>query len=70
MENDPHVTIADMRKVFCVKGAKKAFDVAGLDFAHFVQHGCKASYLKGHGYDAVVDRIVESMSTTGDNRGQ
>lgn len=58
---DPHITIAHMRRLYCVKGAKKAFDAVGIDFAHFLQHGAKASELRGHGYDAVVDRIVESL---------
>lgn len=70
MTDDPFITIAEMRKVYCVKGAKKAFDAAGLDFAKFVEHGARASELRGHGYDAVIDRIVESMRTVGADHGK
>ena len=62
-EFDPHLDIGHMRRLYCVKGAKKAFDTAGLDFAHFLQNGARASELRGHGYDAVIDRIVESLRT-------
>jgi hypothetical protein len=58
---DPHLTIADMRPLYCVKGVKKGFDTAGQDFNRFLKEGAKASTLRGHGYDAVIDRVVESL---------
>ena len=58
---DPHITIADLRTLYCVKGAKKAFDTAGLDFGKFIKNGAKASELRGVGYDAIIDRVVESI---------
>lgn len=61
--NDPHITIAHVRRLYCVKGAKKAFDAAGIDFADFIKNGAHASKLRGHGYDAVIDRIVESIQS-------
>lgn len=70
MSDDPFITIADMRKVYCVRGAKKAFDAAGLNFAEFLETGARASQLRGHGYDAVVDRIVDSMKTKETRDGQ
>lgn len=62
MSSDPIITIADMRPFFCVKGIKKGFDEAGVDFTHFLQHGARASDLKGHGFDAAIDRIVEGIN--------
>jgi hypothetical protein len=61
MIDDPHITITDVRRCFCVKGSKKVFDQAGVDFARFIKHGAKASELRGHGVDAHIDRIVASM---------
>ncbi len=59
--DDPIITIADMRPLYCVNGVRKAFAAAGLDFRDFIKHGARASALRGHGYDAVIDRVVESM---------
>ncbi|RWX68930.1 hypothetical protein EN780_07860 [Mesorhizobium sp. M4B.F.Ca.ET.089.01.1.1] len=56
---DPHLTIADLRVLYCVKGVKKQMDAAGLDFARFIKEGAKASELRGVGLDAQVDRAVE-----------
>ncbi|UVK46807.1 hypothetical protein BPNPMPFG_002517 [Mesorhizobium sp. AR07] len=58
---DPHLTIGDMRPLYCVKGVKKGFETAGLDFPTFLTNGARASELRGHGYDAVIDRVVESL---------
>lgn len=70
MAHDPHITITDIRRVFCVKGAKKAFDSAGLNFEHFIKNGCLASELMGHGHDAVVERIVNSLIEKGVDDGR
>lgn len=61
MIEDPVITIADMRPLYCVNGVRKAFAAADLDFRHFIKHGARASELRGHGYDAVIDRVVASM---------
>lgn len=62
---DPRITIADTRPLFCVRGTKKFFDDAGLDFAAFVRNGIPASELRGKGHDAFVDRVVESIAQKG-----
>lgn len=63
MEDDPLITIADVRHLFCVKGTKKVFEAAGVDFTNFIKNGCRASELKGHGYDAAIDRVVDSIKS-------
>ncbi|MER8924338.1 hypothetical protein NKJ23_16175 [Mesorhizobium sp. M0184] len=68
--NDPHLTIADIRVLYCVKGAKKGFETAGLDFTKFIREGAKASELRGYGYDAVIDRVVESIRAKGASDGR
>lgn len=60
---DPIVTISDMRPLFCVKGVKKAFATGGGDFGHFLKHGARASELRGKGFDAQLDRVVEKIRT-------
>jgi hypothetical protein len=62
---DPHVTIGDLRQLYCVKGAHKAFRAANLDFSSFLRNGALASELRGHGYDAVIDRVVEHIRQQG-----
>ncbi|TGT90914.1 MULTISPECIES: hypothetical protein [unclassified Mesorhizobium] len=70
MTNDPHITIADLRVLYCVKGIKKHLDAAGVDFARFIREGASASELMGHGFDAQIDRAVEMIQArdTGDGR--
>ncbi|MGX7874453.1 hypothetical protein ACVDG5_018325 [Mesorhizobium sp. ORM6] len=70
MIEDPHITIADLRVLYCVKGVKKHFDAAGGDFAKFIKEGARASELKGHGFDAQVDRAVAMIQArdAGDGR--
>lgn len=58
---DPVIRIGDLRAFNCVRGIKKAFGTAGLDFHRFIQHGARASELRGHGYDAVIDRAVDAI---------
>lgn len=70
MSDDPHVTISDIRTLYCVKGAKKAFEAGGKDFGEFLRNGAKASELRGFGYDAVVDRIVASINDRGGDHGR
>ena len=59
-EPDPIITIADLSRVSCVPGIYRRFSLAGGDYRRFVRQGLPLSQLKGHGYDALVDRIVEA----------
>lgn len=63
MNYDPHITVTDLRVLYCVKGIKKHLDAAGLDFPSFIKNGAKASDLKGHGFDAQIDRAVEMLES-------
>lgn len=60
MENDPILTIADFSRVFCVPGIRARFLASGVDYEDFVRNGAPASHLKGHGYDALIDRVIKS----------
>lgn len=60
-ESDPIVTISDMRPFFCVKGVRKAFAAGGGDFDHFLRNGMPASELRGKGFDAQLDRVLEAI---------
>ncbi len=55
---DPHLTISDIRPFFCVRGIRRAFEDAGLPFDDFLRNGAPASKLRGHGFDAAIDRVV------------
>ena len=61
MDDDPRITISDIRPLYCVKGVRGVFVEAGVDFGRFLREGAKASELRGHGCDAMVDRVIESM---------
>jgi len=61
MDADPLITISDIRPLYCVKGVRDIFVAAGVDFPHFLRHGARASELRGYGYDAMVNRVVETM---------
>ncbi|EGL63584.1 hypothetical protein AGRO_3653 [Agrobacterium sp. ATCC 31749] len=60
-EVDPIVTISDIRPFFCVKGVRKAFAAGGGDFDHFLRHGMPASELRGKGFDAQLDRVLDAI---------
>jgi hypothetical protein len=60
MSEDPIITIADFRRVYCVSGTYSRMVSAGVDFRAFVQNGLPLSQLKGRGYDALIDRIVDA----------
>lgn len=60
-EWDPVVTISDMRPFFCVHGVRKAFATGGGDFAYFLEHGARASELRGKGFDAQLDRVLDAI---------
>lgn len=66
MSADIHLTIGQVRRIYCVKGLKKVFDsgVFPIDFATFVKHGATTSQLRGCGHDAMIDRAVEAVKET------
>lgn len=70
MKPDPIVTITDIRRIYCVKGARKIFNEVGLDFADFVKNGIRASELMGRGHDGAVERIVKSMENKDSDYGR
>ena len=59
MTEDVHITISDVRVLFCLWGVKKGFEENGLDFSKFIKEGAMASELYGHGVDAIVDRVIQ-----------
>lgn len=61
---DIHLTVGDFRKVYCLAGVRRIFAEVGLDYNHFLDHGAMASELRGHGYDAMIDRVVLSKTGT------
>lgn len=63
-----HLTITDMRPLYCVKGVKKAFAAAGLDFAAFIENGAMSHDLLGHGHDAIIERVVAAKLRADDGR--
>lgn len=69
MKSDPLITITDVRRVYCVKGARRIFNEVGIDFADFVKNGRRASELMGIGHDGSVERIVKSMESKDVNNG-
>lgn len=80
MSDDPIITIADFRRVYCVSGTYSRMIGAGVNFRDFVQNGMPLSELKGRGYDALIDRVVEAkmaaeaksvtIDNSGDNHGR
>lgn len=70
MTTDPRITIGDVRTLFCVKGAKKHLEGAGIDFPKFLREGALASELRGLGLDAQVDRVVEMINARGTGDGR
>lgn len=68
VEEDPLITIADFRRVFCVAGTAKRMTDAGIDFKLFVKQGLPLSQLMGRGHDALIERIVKvKRATEGDS---
>ncbi len=52
------VTITDVRRLFCAKGARRFAEQNGIDFVDFIKNGMPASSLYGRGFDGLIDRIV------------
>lgn len=55
---DQIITITDVRRVFCVNGARKWATSNGIDFRDFIQNGLPASELLGRGDDALIERVI------------
>lgn len=60
IEDDPLLTITDLRRVFCSPGITKRLARAGVDVQDFMKNGALASSLMGRGYDAHVQRAVDA----------
>lgn len=60
MDDDPIITIADMRRVFCVVGVKRWMEERGLDFRDFVRNGIPASELEAAGAGGLLDRVLKA----------
>lgn len=60
-EIDPIITINDLRPFVCVRGIRKAFAASDRDFDGFLKNGARASSLRGHGYDGIIDRVAQSV---------
>lgn len=58
--SDPLLNMADFRRAFCVIGIASRLRNAGLDLRTFVQVGIPESELRGHGYDALIDRVLQA----------
>lgn len=59
-DEDLILTITDIRRVYCVAGAKEWFESYGLDFRHFLQNGIPASDMLGRGDDGLIQRIIDA----------
>ncbi len=62
MSADPIITFADMRRIYCAEGSRQRFDWSqtNINLREFAQHGVPASQLRGYGYDALIDRVIET----------
>lgn len=59
-DEDVHITITDVRRVYCVNGARKWARQHDLDFKDFIRNGIAASEVFGRGDDALVRRVIEA----------
>ncbi|UUV43219.1 hypothetical protein RCCWILLIS_47 [Rhodobacter phage RcCWillis] len=57
-QDDPIITITDVRRVFCVNGSRKWAKSQGIDFADFIRNGLPASQLLGRGDDHLIERVI------------
>lgn len=55
-----HITITDVRRVFCVNGARKWANQQGIDFPAFIKHGLPATELLGRGDDVLIERVIQA----------
>lgn len=53
------ITITDLTDLFCVAGIRKAFAREGVDLEKFIEEGATESELRGHGFDAMLNRVIE-----------
>ncbi|MEG3175851.1 hypothetical protein U1872_06385 [Sphingomonas sp. RB3P16] len=61
------ITIDDVRRVFCVRGARGWFEQNGLNFRHFLDNGIAATTLAAvdaHGLAVVHDRMARDAAST------
>lgn len=65
--SDPIITITDVRRVFCVNGARKWANSNDIDFRDFIQNGLPASQLLGRGDDALIERVIEAKKEAENN---
>ena len=60
MSHDPVITITDVRRVYCVAGAKEFCARHDLDFRHCLKNGIPASEVLGRGDDGLIQRIIDA----------
>lgn len=62
MIDDPIITFADIRRLYCAAGIRQRFDWSqtGIDLREFARVGIPASQLLGKGYDAWINRVIEA----------
>lgn len=71
MEEDPIITIADMRRVFCVAGIRRWMEEHGYDFRAFVREGLPASQLREDDGGGLLDRVLEAKAAAeGEQNGR
>lgn len=56
------IRISDIRRVFCVDGARQLADRHGLDFRAFIRNGMDDAELRGliPGDEGLLDRVIEA----------
>lgn len=60
MADDPIIRVADIRATgHCVRGARRWFNMNGLDFSKFMDEGLPASELLKTG-DSLAQQVVEA----------
>lgn len=57
---DQIITITDVRRVFCVDGARKWAKSQDIDFREFIRNGLPASALMGRGDDVLIERVIKA----------
>ncbi len=62
-DENPTITIADFRRVFCSRGTRRRMIEAGVNFEQFVKTGLPKSELMGKGFDPYIERIAEVKRT-------
>jgi len=68
-DEDPLLRMGDLRVLYCSDAIRRVFAEAGLDLADAALNGIRASRLRGIGYDAALDRAIESKRERESHRG-